>query len=186
MNKKLILPLVVIGSFLLILAISIIQYRLNRPSLLETIPFIRRSPTTAVTPQPTMAITPGVPQQTNVEKAIMGIPNDVSFDEKDKLVDSLPIRVNNFVASNSRKTSINVYSFSYDPISVLRIEIYGPNYNNLDTNGADAIAFRDSFLEVKRLIAPYNVNLKNLQIIFGNRQYIQDTAVYWAKSLNLL
>ena len=102
------------------------------------------------------------------------------------MVDDLPIYIDNFVTGTKINTTINVYSLVSDPPTSVRIEIYGPNYNNAGLLSEDAKAFKASFEEIKKYLKSKKVNLSNLQIIYGNRQYIQDTATLWVKEFKLL
>lgn len=188
MNKKILIPLIIIAVFLSILLISILQYRSQGSSFLQTIPLLSLpTPTPTATPTTVpLRAAAGIPVQTNIQEAIKGVDSTVSLIEKNKVFDALPIRVENFQTSQNIKSTINIYNLTSDPNSTIRIEIYNINYNNSELNGPDALAFKDSFTEVKRLLAPYQVRLKQLQIIYGNRQYIQDIATFWVKSFNLL
>jgi len=105
--------------------------------------------------------------------------------EKNKIISSLPIRIENFQTSQNIKTTINIFSSTYDPQSSLHIEIYNVNFNEPLIDGANAIAFKESFIEAKKRLEQKKVNTSNLQIIYGNRQYIQDTAQYWVKEFKL-
>lgn len=183
MNKKILIILAVIAVILLVvlLVLTFQKQKFVGPLTVPLIP----TPSVTVTPALQPVSESGIPPQTNIQKSISGLDNTISLNEKNK-VDTLPIRSDDFQTTQNLKTTINIYSFPYDPPSVLRIEIYGINYNNPELTGQDALAFRDSFLEVKKRLAPYGVDLKKLQIIYGNRQYIQDTATYWVKEFNLL
>lgn len=152
----------------------------------ETIPLLNPKPT----PQPTKTIKSAdnfyrIPE-TNYQSIVNSPKTDLSINEIAKLSDYLPIRINDFITSNGTKTTINIYTISSDPNSVIRIEIYGVNFNNINSKSKDALAFRDSFLEAKKSLINRKVNLQNLEIIYGNRQYIQSTASYWVKEFKLL
>lgn len=187
MNKKILILFVTLFLFFGLITLAIIQYRSQSTSLTETTPLIP----TSVTPQaarPAAEITrsPGIPVQTDLQNVTKQIADEVSLLEKDKIFDSLPLRQENFVTSVGLKTTINIYSFAYDPDSSIRLEIYGLNYNDSTLTGSNAIAFKESFLEAKKKLLAQKVILKNLQIIYGNRQYIQDTATYWVSAFKLL
>ena len=126
------------------------------------------------------------PQQVNIKNIQNQVDRKLSGLEKDKIISLLPLRIDDFKTSTPLITTINLYSLSTDPPESLRFEIYNVNFNNLNITGNDAIAFKDSFIEVKKILLTKKVNLKNLQIIYGNRQYIQDTATSWVNSFKLL
>lgn len=129
---------------------------------------------------------PTNPSQTNYKQVQANIPDEISEIEKDKIIGGLPIRIENLSTGTKINTTINVFSLPSDPLQSIRIEIYGPNYNNIGLLSEDAKAFKYSFEEIKKTFKLRDVNLKNLQIIFGNRQYIQDTANIWVKEFKLL
>lgn len=186
MNKKTLLLFFTLIFFALFVFVGILRYRSQKTPFFGSIPLL---PT--ATPRSSLSKTedssaPNTPQQTNIITATKQVSDEVSLAEKDKVFDSLPLRKENFNTSVNLPTTINLYSFSYDPPSVIRLEIYGINYNLPELTGPNAIAFKESFLEAKKQLASRGVVVKNLQIIFGNRQYIQDTATYWVKAMNLL
>ncbi len=187
MNKKILLTIITLVLFVIFVVLGILQYRSQRAALKETIPLISTTPTPFVS-RPAAQITqePGIPPQVDTKEATKLIPNEASLIEKDKIFDYLPLRQENFATSVGINTTINIYSFAYDPDSSIRLEIYGINYNDSSLTGPNAIAFKESFLEAKKKLLAYKVVLKNLQIIYGNRQYIQDTAAFWVSAFKLL
>ena len=186
MNKKILLPLVTLVLFVFFVTLGILQYRSQRAFAPETTPLIPAKTVRAPRPAAEITQTPGIPTKVDPSISLKSIPDDLSFIEKDKIFDSLPLRTENFSTSTSLKTTINIYSFDYDPASSIRLEIYGINYNDSLITGPNAIAFKESFLEAKKQLTSRGAVLKNLQIIYGNRQYIQDTATYWIKTFKLL
>jgi len=187
MNKKILLALITFTLFAAFVTLAILRYRSQKVAVTETVPLIPSASAPRVSrPEAEITRTPGIPVQTDIAEATKQITDEVSLLEKDKIFDSLPLRQENFVTSVGLKTTINLFSFSYDPASSLRLEIYGLNYNLSELTGPNAIAFKESFQQAKKQLTTKGVVLKNLQIIYGNRQYIQDTATYWVKSFNLL
>lgn len=185
-NKKITLPLIALGIFLLFFLIGVIQYRLQGTSFLETIPLLPQRTPTPAPARPTGRPAPLTPKQTDIDAAISSIDDETSLNEKAKFSESLPVRINNFATSVGIKTTINIYLLESDPPSSVRLEIYGINYNDQGIEGKQAIAFKESFLKAKEFLVSKQVILKDLQIIYGNRQYIQDTATYWVKTFGLL
>ncbi len=185
MTKKTVLIASVI-FFLLTVFYGVDTYNKNKKTINETVPLKNQTtPPKTNTIKNQQQVFYRVPE-TNVQQIANTQKSDNSVIEINKLTDLLPHRVENFTTSNNINTTINIYSSSSDPNSVIRIEIYNINYNNTDISGKDAIAFKDSFLEAKKFLIKNKINLKNLQIIYGNRQYIQSTANYWVKNLDLL
>lgn len=186
MNKKILLILITVVLFVFFVTLGILQYRSQRGSVSETAPLIPTKTTRISRPAAAITRTPGIPGAVDVVAATKPIADEISLIEKDKVFDALPLRKENFPTSVNIKTTINIYSFAYDPASSIRLEIYGINYNDSQITGPNAVAFKESFLEAKKQLTSRGVVLKNLQIIYGNRQYIQDTATYWVTTFKLL
>ena len=190
MNKKNFIPTFIIVVFFFLIFVAILQYRSQRSTFLETVPLlITRSTATPSINDPHVFIKTqrlGIPKQTQIEAITKSGDIKIAIIEKNKIVDMLPIRVEDFSTWVNLKTTINIYSLSQDPMSVLRIEIYGINFNIPNLTGPNAVAFKESFLEAKRQLVSRGINMKNLLILYGNRQYIQDTASYWVKISSLL
>lgn len=126
------------------------------------------------------------PQETKYNLVENQVADELSSIEKDKIVSDLPIRIEDIETNTPIQTTLNIFTLLTDPPQSIRIEIYGPNYNNSGLLSNDAKAFKTSFERAKKVVEEYKVNLKNLQIIYGNRQYIQDTATLWVKEFGLL
>lgn len=112
-----------------------------------------------------------------------------AIETKKKLESSLPIYVENFKTSNDRLTTLNVYTIPEDPEYLVHIEIYGIDYqiqNSNPSENPDAVAFIDSFNEIKSRLSSKGVNVKDLYFVFSGREYIQDTAEVWIKEFQLL
>ena len=187
MTKKTFLPLIILLLFVIFVTLGILRYRSQKTPFLDSVPLIPSS-TLPRLPQPNTesSVTPGVARPVDTAAIVKQVSDETSFVEKEKIYDSLPLRLENFPTSANLKTTINIYSLSFDPTASLRLEIYGPNYNDSLLTSPSAIAFKESFLEAKKHLVSKGVVLKNLQIIFGNRQYIQDTATYWVGAFKLL
>lgn len=184
MNKKNILIAIIIILFFSV-SYGIYNFQQNKKILTETTPLLNS--TSSNKKIPTLPSTTPIPNPTTkIELVLEKIPDEVSSLEVDKIASFLPIRINDFSTSLGIKTTINIYQSQYDPSSTVRFEIYNLNYNERYLQGRNAIAFKESFLEAKKQLASQKVNLKNLQILYGNRQYIQDTATYWVKAFKLL
>lgn len=112
-----------------------------------------------------------------------------AIETKKKLESSLPIYVENFKTSNDRLTTLNVYTIPEDSEYLIHIEIYGIDYqiqNSNPSENPDAVAFIDSFNEIKNRLSSKGVNVKDLYFVFSGRDYIQDTAEIWIKEFQLL
>lgn len=112
----------------------------------------------------------------------------VAVANKEKLKNSLPIYIKNYQTSNGKITTLNVYTVPSDPDYLINVEIYGVDYRNYDASktNPDAIAFVDSFNEIKRILLSRGVDIHNVYFIFGQRSFIQSTADLWVKTFNLL
>lgn len=188
MKKKTIyIILGILGAFFMIfVVIRISSPKGNNSLFLNTIPLINKDSNITATPTPTPFESTGTPPQTNYGKLKNSFESDLSQKEKDKLSSVLPLKFVEFKTSTPISTDINVYSLPSDPPESIRLEIYAINFNNFNITSDDAIAFKDSFIQVKKNIASKNINFNNLMIIYGNRQYIQDTATFWVKEFKLL
>lgn len=106
-----------------------------------------------------------------------------------QLSKSLPINIDSFSTSVGITTDIRIFTYPSDPRFVIRVEIYGLDYQDQNTNPAensDVVAFQESFLKAKQEIEKHGVVLKDMYISFGDKKYIQDTAGLWVQSLRLL
>jgi hypothetical protein len=177
MPKKLILPLTVI----LILAIGIIIYlSLQNKAIKQT--------ATPSTPDTTSTNSfPSTPSEFGTWVSVTKGP-DSAKEEMKKLTPHLPIKIEGFETSAKITTSINIHILPDDPDTAVRLEIYGPNYNQSDPSlkNPNTLAFKESFLKAKEIIKSHNVDPTKLQIIYGPRQYIQQTASIWVDTLGLL
>lgn len=187
-NKKtlLIIVSVLILVFLLFFFLRSKKSAVPNSIFLNTIPLLDRNTNQDTNKQEDIIYPPINPAKTNYQKVSSLIADQVSEVEKDKIGEDLPIRIDSFNTGTKINTTINVFSLVTDPPQSVRIEIYGPNYNNAGLLSEDAKAFKASFEEIKKYFKQKKVNLNNLQIIYGNRQYIQDTATLWVKEFNLL
>lgn len=159
-----------------------ISSRIFRP----TIPLIT-APTTTISPSRILPeVSPVVPKGTNYQAITSQGNSDLSQTEIQKLKPDLPITIKDFKTSLNQTTTINIFTISSEPQSLIHIEIYGVNFNHPELSESDAIAFKESFQQAKKSLAAKNINIKNLQIVFGTRQYIQDTAKYWVSAFGLL
>lgn len=187
-NKKVIIISVVIITLLAAIFIFLNSNNKEKAKSFfqNTIPLLNQNKNQERDNEETIIYPPINPAQTNYKKVTEQITNQVSEIEKDKIVEELPIRINDFQTSTNITTTINIFTLLTDPPQSIRLEIYGPNYNNTGLLSSDARAFKESFEEVKKYFKNKKVNLNNLQIIYGNRQYIQDTATLWVKEFGLL
>jgi hypothetical protein len=111
-----------------------------------------------------------------------------SSKEKAKILPKLPIYIEKFKTSNSKSTTINIFSIEGDSNNFIRVEVYGVNYNNAssDENNPDYIAFRDSFAKAKEEIKKTGADPDKLIYIFYTREYIHSTAEAWARYAGLI
>ena len=189
MNRKKIITISLIIIVFLTLPFFFLssQSRQDPKSFFQnTIPLLNQNKDQKISDEETTIYPPINPAQTNYQKVADQITNQVLEIEKDEIITDLPVRIDNFSTGTAITTTINVFTLVSDPPQSVRIEIYGPNYNNTGLLSEDAKAFKSSFEEIKKYFKSKKVNLNNLQIIYGNRQYIQDTATLWVKEFGLL
>lgn len=128
------------------------------------------------------------PAKTEISEILQTVPSPIAQKEKDKIEPILPLSIKNFSTSVGITTNINVFSIASEPSQIIHIEIYGINYHLSDstTDNPQAVAFIESFNKIKKLLTEKGIKPENLQIIFGTREYIQNTSEDWVKSFNLL
>lgn len=104
--------------------------------------------------------------------------------------DRFPIYLKGFSTSVGITTTINIYFLKDDDPSMMRLEIYGLSYMNKDeldpNNNPNIVAYKESFTKALSLIRDTGVDPKQLNIIYGDRPEIQETANYWVDKLGLL
>lgn len=102
---------------------------------------------------------------------------------------SLPIYLEGFPTSPGIETAINLYYLEDDPSEVVRFEIYGLSYLNADANrftNPNAVAFEESFKQGLTLLRERGIDPDKLVFIYGDTQYVRDTASAWVEKLGLL
>lgn len=128
------------------------------------------------------------PKQTDDKALTLQAATKTSQTEKQKIISMLPLFIKSFPTSVGINTDISVFTIPEDPAPAIHLEIYGVEYqeSTADLNNPQAKAFVESFLKVKNDLSQKNINLKNLQIIYSNRQFAQDTALNWIQTFKLL
>jgi hypothetical protein len=186
-NKKIV---IYSGIAIIIIAGITFQYLNASPrkaKTTQTVPLIPENKTsTNTSAQTIIQVSPVVPKQTNLSAIVSKGSPSKSETEIQKIKSSLPITIKDFETSTKQKTTVSIFSLPSDPVSVLRIEVYGINFNNPQLDQIDAQNFKESFVLAKKALTSRGINVNNLQIIYGNRQYIQDTASYWVSAFGLL
>lgn len=186
-NKKIITTVSIIGVILFVLISFLLQPAVKKAIVKLTVPILPTQPIPQITMPPIPpAVSPVVPRQTNIDAIISKGDTAKSLIERNKISPDLPIRVDDYETSLKQKTTINIFTLPSDPKSIIHIEIYGVNYNHPETNQSDALAFKESFILAKKALTTRGININNLQIVFGNRQYIQDTATFWVETFKLM
>lgn len=184
MKKKIFIITAVI--FLIINLLVILYFkRQNRPSSIfqNTVPIFKKTPIPD-NPIPTRIYPKAVNIRTDLTK-VGSVSADFSIPEIEKISNLLPYYIDKFKTTYST-TSISISIQDTDPPGTIRLEIYGINYAEKDLIGPHALSFKESFLEAKKYLINNKVNPKNINYIFSNYQYDQDTATSWVKSFSLL
>lgn len=180
-NRK-VITIALVSLVVILLAIFI--FTLPKPSIIETpTPTVPVYPTDAVTGQEIYT-----PKSADITKISSTVSDSVSQTEKNKMKSFLPMTIKDFAASNGKITNVNIYALDSEPSQIIHLEIYGINYNlsEATTDNPQAVAFSETFTNVKKLLLQKGINLANLQIVYGNREYIQTTAENWINTFNLL
>lgn len=182
-NKTFLIFLGIIGVILFALIVYFSVTRSQTAKQISTVPII---PTGTI---PNVSEV-GVPQPVAVDVSTLSnqIPDTVSQKEKSKIAPFLPINVQNFETSVGITTNFNIFSIDSEPSQVIHAEVYGINYylSDATTDNPQAVAFIESFNQIKKLLSDKGVDVSKLQILYGNREYIQSTAENWIKTFNLL
>jgi hypothetical protein len=128
------------------------------------------------------------PPTTDTSKLSQKVSDSTSQKEVDKIKDLLPIYIEKFSTSVNIDTTINVFQLKSDPKQVVHLEIYQVNYvlSEIKTENPNPTAFKESFVYIKNFLQEKGIDLNKMQIIYGDRNYIQTTSEYWIKALNLL
>ncbi len=182
-NKTFIIFLGIIGLILFTLIVYFTTIRTQTTKQISTIPIIPAG----ISPN-----APGIvvkePVAVDVSSLSNQIPDTVSQKEKSKIAPFLPINVQNFKTSVGITTNFNIFSIESEPSQVIHAEVYGINYylSDANTNNPQAVAFVESFNQIKKLLSDKGVDVSKLQILYGNREYIQSTAENWVKVFRLL
>lgn len=102
-----------------------------------------------------------------------------SIEEKSKISSQLPIYVEGFKTKTGIETTLNVYSIPEDPDYLIHIEIYGITYgdpNLLADNNPNALAFVESFNQIKNLLVSKGVDIHNVYFVLGSKPYVLNAA----------
>jgi len=102
--------------------------------------------------------------------------------------DKLPIYLESFPTSADITTTINLYRLSDDPSEVVRLEIYGLSYINIDsdeTKNPNVTAYKESYLKAIELLESKNIDPKKLIFIYGDIEYVRKTTEAWIDALKL-
>lgn len=104
--------------------------------------------------------------------------------------DRFPIYIKEYKTSVDITTSIHIYYLSDDDPSIMRLEIYGISYlnkNELDPKKNPNIqAFQESFQQALKLITEVGVDPQQFIFLYGDKDYVHNTATYWVDKLGLL
>jgi hypothetical protein len=100
----------------------------------------------------------------------------------------LPIYLEKFETSVGITTSINLYRVKDDEAEIVRLEIYGLSYLNSESDpkkNPNVTAFKESYLKAIEMLEGQNIDPKKLIFIYGDKQYVRETAQAWADALKL-
>ncbi len=101
----------------------------------------------------------------------------------------LPIYLDNIETSVNISTTLNIYRLPADPAETLRFEIYGISYLNPDSSELDnpnITAFRETFIHGLQQLRDAGIDPTQLIFIYGDKQYVRDTATIWVNKYHLL
>lgn len=168
MNKKFLFTAASITVFILILVLLL-------------------SPKKNSTPAPSEAVggvgSNIVPINLSKEKRDAAMVYTASIEHKLPLVDE------NFPTSVGINTSIRLSRADFDLAEIVHLDINGLAYISKDEldekNNPNLTAFKESYLRAIDLLEGQNIDPKKLIFVFGDKQYMQTTALYWIDQLGL-
>lgn len=108
---------------------------------------------------------------------------------RSSIASQLPIYVESIPTSVNLPTTINIYFLPSDPPETLRFEIYGLSYLNRDSSeftNPNITAFRETFNHGLDLLRQKGIDPSQLIFIYGNKEYVRDTAQAWITKYALL
>ncbi len=135
----------------------------------------------------TEPIIPG--ESTRTLSILIQSDNKTAFKAKSVLLPKLPISINGFQTSANINTDISIDNYPNDDPDIIRVEIYGVDYTYDQKDPAtspDMVAFKESFEKVVSVLKDNGVDIQDLHIYIGGRQYIREISENWIKTLNLL
>lgn len=105
------------------------------------------------------------------------------------IASQLPIYQDDITTSVGITTTLNIYYLESDPAETLRFEIYGVSYLGRDESeftNRHITAFKETFSLGLDLLRKKGVDPNKLIFIYGDKEYVRDTATAWVKKYNLL
>lgn len=100
----------------------------------------------------------------------------------------LPIYLESFNTSVGITTTINLYRLKDDEAEVVRLEIYGLSYMNIESDplkNPNVVAYKESYLKAIELLESKNIDPKKLIFIYSDKEYIRKTSSTWIDALKL-
>jgi len=129
------------------------------------------------------------PIQNPTSSVLMESPTTTAEKVKSLILPKLPIEIHDFSTSVGIITNIIISSYDSDSPEMIRLEIYGLDYqynqNDPNTN-PNMIAFKESFEKAMSVLSENKVDIRDLHISLGHKQYIRDIAETWITTLHLL
>ncbi len=128
------------------------------------------------------------PKATSASSLSQQAPDSFALVEKKKLLPLLPLYLKAFPTSVGINTDISIFTLVEDPPASIHLEIYNVDFQEsiASKDNPNVVAFAESLIKTKAELATKGINLKNLQIIYNNRQFAQDTALNWVHVFKLL
>ncbi len=103
--------------------------------------------------------------------------------------DQLPIYQDDIQTSVGITTTLNLYFLGSDPPEIVRFEIYGVSYlgrDNSEFTNKNITAFKETFTTGLTLLQDQGIDPTKLIFIYGDKQYVRDTATAWVIKYKLL
>lgn len=197
LNSRQLAAIGVVGFFVLLLAVSVFRSSTQREGEGDTAPYkkSKESNRTVSTDNKPDEIEEREVSEfgSAADSGDVYIPSgnpskETAMAARANLKDKLPIGFSN-KSSNGITTSTAIFILPSDDRNIVRLEIVGINYQNIDPNPStnpQVTAFIETFKLALQKISEAGVDPKELHYLFGTRDYIQTTTQRWITQYGLL
>lgn len=108
---------------------------------------------------------------------------------RESIKNKFPLYRDHIQTSVGITTTLNLYFLGSDPPEIVRFEIYGVSYlgrDNSEFTNKNITAFKETFTTGLTLLQDQGIDPTKLIFIYGDKQYVRDTATAWVIKYKLL